>query len=174
MRPILTFVLASVAAASLAGCSSASCKIATGAALSGQGLGGPCSQDSSCTSGLTCQVAHPAAGSGITANACTIDCSATACPAGSTCLDGALTGSTDGGAPTFARICLPTCQTDADCTGGIRGGACKVEPSPSTVKVCRPVRCSPYPDAPTGCPSGYGCEGGSCNDPNVMGWCRKS
>ena len=93
------------------------------AALVSQPLGGPCTVNSECASGLTCIGFQndPRGKAWVGGNVCSTTCDAgvASCPAGSTCIDGSSVFAGRAG-----LVCVPVCTTSADCQLGNRAGAC--------------------------------------------------
>ena len=160
----------------LIGCTSGSsgngkCEDLPSSPVSAQALGEPCATKADCTAGLICGALYFGSGA-VQQNACTLDCSAAACPAGSACVDGQETLPTDGGSRR-TRFCVPTCASDADCQHGTRAGTCSAPPDGGTAQICAPLTCTAGK-----CPSAYGCTDVLCPPPGSAapfspGWCRK-
>ncbi len=143
-------------------------------ALTAQALGQPCTGTADCASGLSCLRSSagpdeaPAWGG---LRTCSVRCAAAACDAGTTCVTIAVEN--DGG---VERLCLPTCQADADCQQGTAAGRCATD---AGVRFCERLDC--WDDAQ--CPAGYACEssiniccpaGAMCIRGGLqVGYCRK-
>ncbi len=106
-------------------------------ALSNQPVGGPCSSNSDCASGLQClafqtqpQSQEPDGGlsnaSWQGGNLCTLDCAdGGACPAGTTCLDASQFPTSEfPHAVEQTILCVPTCSTNSNCEIGSRAQVC--------------------------------------------------
>src|SRR5262245_30908284 len=83
-----------------------SCNDTASAPVTGQALGDPCTTATDCAAGRLCGALYLGARP-VQQNACTVDCAAVGCPAGSTCVDGQETFATDGGSRR-TRFCVPT------------------------------------------------------------------
>ena len=120
-----------------------------------QPVGGPCTLDTDCESGLCMLEYYDDLPTGNTGGFCTFwDCFASGCPSASRCVP------VTGGA-----VCLPECESDADCRGGF---------------VCNPTElaCVPGCGSDATCPDKHVCLSGwcvassyGCGVMNPAGWC---
>jgi hypothetical protein len=125
--------------------------------LADGGMGNACESTAQCTAGLECRDAFAVTDTYAelaTFKTCTRDCSASACPAGFLCTAARGGAAGDGGA---ALICVPACQTDADCRTGQRAGSCVLPADAGTAAgTCQPVVCGGTSGG--SCPSAYLCQ----------------
>lgn len=172
----LAVLLFSAVAVSAAACGSSTCPQPEHPALTAQPLGQPCTATADCTAGLACLLSRvdrldeaPDWGG---YRSCSLDCTTAACAAGSVCVS--QTRPNDGG---VSSLCLPDCQTDADCQTGTAAGRCV---DSGNGKSCQRLSCVTTAQCPTGytcegsinicCPPGSACLRGGVQD----GYCRST
>lgn len=139
-------------------------------AVSDQILGGPCSVDSDCQSGLTCQVFERDPGGNIWegGTVCSLVCDGgPSCPGTSVCRPQLSPNGT--AAPENLDMCVPSCSSDSDCQTGNRAQLCI--PHDGGPSVCEPLLCGrgncgdpilamhEFPKCQKDCPSGFQCVG---------------
>jgi PKD repeat protein len=87
-----------------------------------QGMGAPCQADQQCATNLfcLCSAAKPCI-TGPLGGMCTSLCQKDDCPVGTVCTNLATSSANSGRAePWQTQLCLPSCDSDADCTAGLR------------------------------------------------------
>ena len=143
------------------------------------GMGTPCQADQQCAANLycLCSTASPCT-TGPLGGLCTSSCQKDDCPIGSVCTNLATASANSGRAePWQTQLCLPTCDSDADCTAGLRCRALPAWPNgTSWVHGC-------FADVPAdlggSCLSATGvrrsdlCVTGLCADLGALGLCSR-
>jgi PKD repeat protein len=143
------------------------------------GLGTPCQADQQCTKNLfcLCSSASPC-NTGPLNGMCTSSCQKDDCPVGSVCTNLATASANSSrGEPWQTQLCLPACDSDTDCTAGLRCRALPAWPNgTSWVHGC-------FADVPadlggpcldsTGARRSDLCVTGLCADLGALGLCSR-
>ena len=174
-RRIVWALVVSSGAALYVGCSPCASSgkpandVPAGITLADGGIGDPCDTTTQCSAGLDCRDTFPVTDTYVetaTFRSCTLDCTSTACPSGSVCLDAPSGVAADGGA---LRFCVPGCTTESNCQTGHRAGLCALADAGvaadggtaadagSASGTCQPIVCGGVSSTAT-CPSSYLCQ----------------